>query len=51
MKPEQLEIDRLRNEVARLKAERAIPTRGGSGNGPVGCFPTKAAACFAREVT
>ena len=37
MKPEQLEIDRLRKEVARLKAERDILK--------------KAAAYFAREVT
>jgi transposase len=37
MKPEQLEIDRLRREVARLKAERDILK--------------KAAAYFAREVT
>ena len=36
MKPEQLEIDRLRKEVARLKAERDILK--------------KAAAYFAREV-
>jgi transposase len=35
MKPEQLEIDRLRREVAKLKAERDIPK--------------KAAAYFARE--
>ena len=35
MKPEQLEIDRLRREVAKLKAERDILT--------------KAAAFFARE--
>ena len=37
MKPEQLEIDRLRKEVAKLKAERDILK--------------KAAAYFAREVT
>ena len=37
MKPEQLEIDRLRKEVARLKAERDILK--------------KAAAYFARELT
>jgi transposase len=37
MKPEQLEIDRLRKEVARLKVERDILK--------------KAAAYFAREVT
>ena len=37
MKPEQLEIDRLRKEVARLKAERDILK--------------KAAAYFARDVT
>ena len=37
MKPEQLEIDRLRKEVVRLKAERDILK--------------KAAAYFAREVT
>jgi transposase len=37
MRPEQLEIDRLRKEVARLKAERDILK--------------KAAAYFAREVT
>ena len=37
MKPEQLEIDRLRREVAKLKAERDILT--------------KAAAFFAREAT
>ena len=37
MKPEQLEIERLRREVARLKAERDILK--------------KAAAYFAREVT
>ena len=37
MKPEQLEIDRLRKEVTRLKAERDILK--------------KAAAYFAREVT
>ena len=37
MKPEQLEIDRLRKEVARLRAERDILK--------------KAAAYFAREVT
>jgi transposase len=37
MKPEQLEIDRLRKEVATLKAERDILK--------------KAAAYFAREVT
>ena len=37
MKPEQQEIDRLRKEVARLKAERDILK--------------KAAAYFAREVT
>ena len=37
MKPELLEIDRLRKEVARLKAERDILK--------------KAAAYFAREVT
>ena len=37
MKPEQLEIDRLRREVAKLKAERDILK--------------KAAAYFAREVT
>ena len=36
MKPEQLEIDRLRREVAKLKAERDILK--------------KAAAYFAREV-
>lgn len=36
-KPEQLEIDRLRNEVAKLRAERDILK--------------KAAAYFAREVT
>ena len=36
MKPEQLEIDRLRKEVAKLKAERDILK--------------KAAAFFAREV-
>lgn len=37
MKPEQLEIDRLRRAVAKLKAERAIVK--------------KAAACFPREST
>ena len=37
MKPEQLEIDRLRKEVAKLKVERDILK--------------KAAAYFAREVT
>jgi transposase len=37
MKPEQLEIDRLRKEVAKLKAERDILK--------------KAAAYFAKEVT
>ena len=37
LKPEQLEIDRLRGEVAKLKAERDILK--------------KAAAYFAREVT
>jgi transposase len=37
MKPEQLEIDRLRREVAKLKAERDILK--------------KATAYFAREVT
>ena len=37
MKPEQLEIDRLRREVAKLKAERGILE--------------KAAAFFAREAT
>ena len=37
MKPEQLEIDRLRREVAKLKAERDILK--------------KAAAFFARETT
>ncbi len=37
LKPEQLEIDRLRREVAKLKAERDILK--------------KAAAYFAREVT
>ena len=37
MKPEQLEIDRLRKEVTKLKAERDILK--------------KAAAYFAREVT
>ena len=37
MKPEQLEIDRLRKEVARLKAERDILK--------------KAAAYFAKDVT
>ena len=37
MKPEQLEIDRLRREVVKLKAERDILK--------------KAAAYFAREVT
>ena len=37
MKPEQLEIDRLRREVAKLKAERDILK--------------KAAAYFAREAT
>jgi len=37
MKPEQLEIDRLRREVAKLKAERDILK--------------KAAAYFAKEVT
>ena len=37
MKPEQLEIERLRKEVAKLKAERDILK--------------KAAAYFAREVT
>ena len=37
MKPEQLEIDRLRKEVAKLKAERDILK--------------KAAAFFAREAT
>lgn len=37
MKPEQLEIDRLRKEVAKLRAERDILK--------------KAAAYFAREVT
>ncbi len=37
MKPEQLEIDRLRREVAKLKAERDILK--------------KAAAYFARELT
>jgi transposase len=37
MKPEQLEIDRLRKEVTRLKAERDILK--------------KAAAYFAKEVT
>ncbi len=37
MKPEQLEIDRLRKEVSKLKAERDILK--------------KAAAYFAREVT
>lgn len=37
MKPEQLEIDRLRKEVVRLKAERDILK--------------KAAAYFAKEVT
>lgn len=37
MKPEQLEIDRLRKEVAKLKAERDILK--------------KAAAYFAREAT
>jgi transposase len=36
MKPEQLELDRLRKEVGRLKAERDILK--------------KAAAYFAREV-
>ena len=36
MKPEQLEVDRLRKEVAKLKAERDILK--------------KAAAYFAREV-
>ena len=35
MKPEQLEIERLRREVAKLKAERDILK--------------KAGACFARE--
>ena len=35
MKPDQLEIDRLRREVSKLKAERDILK--------------KAAACFARE--
>ena len=37
MKPEPLEIDRLRREVAKLKAERDILK--------------KAAACFAMEST
>ena len=37
MKPEQLEIERLRREVAKLKAERDILK--------------KAAAYFAREAT
>jgi transposase len=37
MKPEQLEIEKLRREVAKLKAERDILK--------------KAAAYFAREVT
>jgi transposase len=37
MKPEQLEVERLRREVAKLKAERDILK--------------KAAAYFAREVT
>jgi transposase len=37
MKPEQLEIEKLRREVAKLKAERDILE--------------KAAACFARDVT
>ena len=37
MKPEQLEIERLRREVAKLKAERDILK--------------KAAAYFARDVT
>ena len=37
MKPEQLEIDRLRKEVTKLRAERDILK--------------KAAAYFAREVT
>jgi transposase len=37
MKPEQVEIDRLRKEVAKLKAERDIPK--------------KAAAFFAKEAT
>ena len=39
MKPEQLEIDRLRKEVARLKAERDILKKGELAN-----------AYFAREV-
>ena len=37
MKPEQLEIEKLRREVAKLKAERDILK--------------KAAACFAKDVT
>jgi len=37
VKPEQVEIDRLRKEVAKLKAERDIPK--------------KAAAYFAKDVT
>ena len=40
MKPEQQEIDRLRKEVARLKAERDILKKGEPAN-----------AYFAREVT
>jgi transposase len=40
MKPEQQEIDRLRKEVARLKAERDILKKGELAN-----------AYFAREVT
>jgi transposase len=49
MKPEQLEIDRLRKEVAKLKAERDILKKG-----ETWCATgsrTMANAYFAREVT
>ena len=40
MKPEHMEIDRLRKEVAKLKVERDTPKKGALAN-----------ASFAKEVT
>jgi transposase len=39
MKPEQLEIEKLRREVAKLKAERDIVKSAGRENDPVNHFP------------
>lgn len=52
MKPEQLEIDRLRREVAKLKAERDILNWSRIRNRSSGAISRRnAAALFAREAT